>query len=199
MALNKDYDYLFKILLIGNSNVKKASLLSALFDAKFKELLLPAIGMDFKIRTYQIDDKIVKLQIWDTAGDEKSKAITQNSYKGAHGVFLVYDINDKQSFRDIEKWLVDVKKHANEGIQKGLIGLKSGPEQERQVSYEEGQGFADQIGVKFMEISPQRSTDFENILLAMAKEIKNRVGPADQESKNLSRSENASQKPSKCY
>jgi Ras-related protein Rab-1A len=95
MSLNSDYDYLFKIQLVGNSAVGKSCLLVRFADNIFNESFLPTIGVDFKIRTFELNGKKVKLQIWDTAGQERFKTITASYYKGAHGIILVYDITDR--------------------------------------------------------------------------------------------------------
>ena len=85
---------------------------------------MPTIGVDFKIRTFESGRSTVKLQIWDTAGQERFKTITASYYKGAHGVILVYDITDRQSFKDIENWLAEVDKYGNENVVKLLVGNK---------------------------------------------------------------------------
>ena len=104
----KEYDYIFKILLIGNSAVGKSSLLMRFADDIFTDNFLPTIGVDFKIRTIESSGSIVKLQMWDTAGQEKFKTITSAYYKGAHGIILTYDITDKKSFYDLQNWLSEV-------------------------------------------------------------------------------------------
>jgi len=180
MSLNQDYDYLFKLLLIGNSAVGKSSLLLRFSDNIFNESFLPTIGVDFKIRTFDLNQRTVKLQIWDTAGQERFKTITSSYYKGAHGIILVYDITDKQSFRDIDNWLTEVEKHAHENVNKLLVGNKCDLEQNRQVSYEEGKAYADQLGIKFLETSAKNSVNVESAFFAMANEIKARVQPDNQ-------------------
>jgi Ras-related protein Rab-1A len=111
---------------------------------------LPTIGVDFKIRTLEQGDKTIKLQIWDTAGQERFKTITSSYYKGAHGIILVYDITDKGSFKDIENWLSEVGKYANENVVKILVGNKVDLEDQRQVKYEEGKFLADSLNMKFL-------------------------------------------------
>ena len=175
MSLSQDYDYLFKLLLIGNSAVGKSSLLLRFSDNVYNDTFLPTIGVDFKIRTFDLDSKTVKLQIWDTAGQERFKTITSSYYKGAHGIIMTYDITDKQSFRDVENWLAEVEKHANEKVNKLLVGNKCDLENQRQVSYEEGKAYADQLGIKFIETSAKNSVNVDNAFFTMANEIKARV------------------------
>ena len=105
MMTQKDYDYIFKILLVGNSAVGKSSMLMRFADDIFTDNFLPTIGVDFKIRTIEAAGSIVKLQMWDTAGQEKFKTITSAYYKGAHGILMVYDITDRRSFVDLQNWL----------------------------------------------------------------------------------------------
>ena len=92
-----------------------------------------------KIKTINVDDKKLKLQIWDTAGQERFKTITSTYYKGAHGVIIVYDITDKDSFRSVENWIAELDKHASENVNKMLVGNKCDLEAKRQVSLIEGQ------------------------------------------------------------
>jgi len=104
--MNKEYDYLFKIVIIGNSAVGKSSLLMRFTDDNFNESHLATIGVDFKFRILDVDGKVVKLQIWDTAGQERFRTITSAYYKGADAVIMVYDITNKTSFDEIENfWL----------------------------------------------------------------------------------------------
>lgn len=103
-----DYDYVFKILLIGDSAVGKSSLLLRFAEDIFSDSFLPTIGVDFKIRTIEAAGSKVKLQMWDTAGQERFKSILTSYYKGTHGVLLVYDITDRKSFIDVQNWINDV-------------------------------------------------------------------------------------------
>lgn len=183
MTLQNDYDYLFKLLLIGNSAVGKSSLLLRFSDNIFNESFLPTIGVDFKIRTFELSSKTVKLQIWDTAGQERFKTITSSYYKGAHGIILTYDITDKQSFKDIENWLSEVEKFANENVIKLLVGNKSDLESQRQVTFEEGKEFADSLGVQFLETSAKNNSNVEKAFFALANEIKGRVQKFDEKEK----------------
>jgi Ras-related protein Rab-1A len=126
MALNQEYNYVFKILIVGNSCAGKTNILCRFADNIFHESFLPTIGVDFRIRSLEVDNKSIKLQIWDTAGQERFKTITATYYKGAHGCILVYDITDRQSFQDIENWLGEVKQHASPNIVKILVGTNGG-------------------------------------------------------------------------
>lgn len=175
MSLQQDYDYLFKLLLIGNSAIGKSSLLLRFSDNIFNESFLPTIGVDFKIRTFDLSSKTVKLQIWDTAGQERFKTITSSYYKGAHGIILVYDITDRQSFKDVENWLSEVEKFANENVVKLLVGNKCDLESQRQVTFAQGKEFADSLGVKFIETSAKNAINVDKAFFTLAEEIKGKV------------------------
>ena len=122
--MGSEYDYLFKILLIGDSGVGKSSVLGRFVDKVFTDTYISTIGVDFKIRTLNIDGKAVKLQIWDTAGQERFRTITTSYYRGVHAVILVYDVTDILSFNNISNWLKEVQRYAPDNAIKLLIGNK---------------------------------------------------------------------------
>lgn len=156
-----DYDYIFKILLVGNSAVGKSSLLMRFAEDLFSESFLPTIGVDFKIRTIEAAGSKVKLQMWDTAGQERFKSILNSYYKGAHGILLVFDITDKQSFKDLQVWLAEVEKYGRQDIVKILIGNKKDLESQRQVTTAEAKQFAESLGMKYLETSAKDGLNIE--------------------------------------
>lgn len=112
--INNEYDYLFKILLVGDSGVGKSSIMKRFIKKEYENSYISTIGVDFEISTCTIKDKVVKLQIWDTAGQERFDSITTSYYRGAHGVLIVYDVSDKNSFENIKnKWMINVRKYCN--------------------------------------------------------------------------------------
>ncbi len=175
MALQQEYDYLFKLLLIGNSSVGKSCILLRFSDNIFNDNFLPTIGVDFKIRTFDLQSKTIKMQIWDTAGQERFKTITSSYYRGAHGVILVYDITDRQSFKDLDNWLLETDKHASEDIVKVLVGNKNELESSRAVAYSEGKNYADSNGMEFFETSAKNNVNIEEAFFTVARKIKERV------------------------
>lgn len=175
MALQQEYDYLFKLLLIGNSSVGKSCILLRFSDNIFNDNFLPTIGVDFKIRTFDLQSKTIKMQIWDTAGQERFKTITSSYYRGAHGVILVYDITDRQSFKDLENWLLETEKHASEDIVKILVGNKNDLESSRVVTYNEGKNYAMNNGMEFIETSAKVNVNIEEAFFTIARKIKEKV------------------------
>jgi len=171
MSNNQEYDYLFKLLLIGNSSVGKSSLLVRFVDDIWEENFVPTIGVDFKLKTLEIDGKKVKLQIWDTAGQERFKNITASYYRGGNGVLVVYDITDRDSFNNLNSWLIEIEKNANKNVFKLLIGNKNDLEDERKVSYNEGKEFADSNGMKFIETSAKTSDKVYDAFKLLTNEI----------------------------
>jgi len=173
--MNPDYDYLFKLLLIGDSGVGKSCLLLRFADDTYTESYISTIGVDFKIRTIEQDGKTVKLQIWDTAGQERFRTITSSYYRGAHGIIIVYDVTDRESFNNVKHWITEIDKYAAEGVNKLLVGNKSDLQSKKVVSYDEAKELADGLGVQFLETSAKNAHNVEESFNCMAGEIKVRV------------------------
>lgn len=174
--MNQEYDYLFKLLLIGDSGVGKSSLLLRFADDAFSECYISTIGVDFKIRTVKVGDKTVKLQIWDTAGQERFKTLTTAYYRSAHGVVLVYDVNHKDSFVHMEQWLAEIRKNARETINILLVGNKCDIIGRREVDYEVGKRFAEDLQMSFIETSAKDCTNVHKVFHTMAEELKVKLG-----------------------
>ncbi|KAG2598425.1 hypothetical protein PVAP13_5KG366500 [Panicum virgatum] len=168
-------DYLFKLLLIGDSGVGKSCLLLRFADDSYLESYISTIGVDFKIRTVEQDGKTIKLQIWDTAGQERFRTITSSYYRGAHGIIVVYDVTDQESFNNVKQWLNEIDRYASENVNKLLVGNKCDLAESRAVSYEAGKALADEIGIPFLETSAKDATNVEKAFMTMAGEIKNRM------------------------
>ncbi|MBN3326235.1 RAB15 protein, partial [Atractosteus spatula] len=149
----KQYDVLFRLLLLGDSGVGKTCLLCRFTDNEFHSSHISTIGVDFKMKTLEVDGIKVRIQIWDTAGQERYQTITKQYYRRAQGIFLVYDITSERSFQHIMKWVSDVDEYAPEKVQKILVGNKSDEEDKRQVATEQGNKLAKTYGMDFFETS----------------------------------------------
>jgi len=173
--MNPEYDYLFKLLLIGDSGVGKSCLLLRFADDTYTESYISTIGVDFKIRTIELNGKTIKLQIWDTAGQERFRTITSSYYRGAHGIIVVYDITDQVSFNNVKQWLQEIDRYACENVNKLLVGNKSDLTNKRVVDLNTAKEFADSLGIPFLETSAKNATNVEQAFMTMAGEIKNRM------------------------
>lgn len=156
-----EYDYLFKLLIIGDSGVGKSSLMNRFSDNIFNETFINTIGVDFKIRTINMDGKVIKLQIWDTAGQERFRTIVSSYYRGAHGIMVVFDITNKESFENIPMWCEEIKKYAGGSVKKILIGNKSDFDTKRQVEYSEAKELADSMNMDYIETSAKTALNVE--------------------------------------
>jgi Ras-related protein Rab-1A len=166
------YDYLFKLLIIGNSGVGKSCMLTRFADKTFSASYISTIGVDFKISTFDLDGKRVKLQIWDTAGQERFRTITSSYYRGAHGILLVYDVTCRDSFDHIKDWLNEVDRYAGPNVPKILVGNKIDLLGKREVEFDEGQEFAQRYDMPFLETSAKSSAQIHEAFMQMARCVK---------------------------
>jgi len=162
-------------LIIGDSGVGKSCLLLRFADDVFTESYISTIGVDFKIRTLDLQGKTLKLQIWDTAGQERFRTITSSYYRGAHGIIVVYDITDAESFQNVTQWLHEIDRYASSGVNKLLVGNKSDLSSKRQVSYEQAKEFADSMNMEFIETSAKQSNNVDRAFTTIATQIKARM------------------------
>ncbi|GFE53354.1 GTP-binding protein ypt1 [Babesia ovis] len=168
---SKDYDHLFKLVLIGDSGVGKSCVLLRFADDTFTDSYITTIGVDFRFRTIEVEGRKVKLQIWDTAGQERFRTITSAYYRGADAIIVVYDITDKLSFENVSAWLQEVEKFAPDGIHKLLIGNKSDQAQARDVEPTEVQEFSDKHSIPHMEISAKTGSNVEDAFVSLARRL----------------------------
>jgi len=150
---DQNFDYMFKLLIIGNSSVGKTSFLFRYSDDSFTSAFVSTVGIDFKVQTVFRNDKRIKLQIWDTAGQERYRTITTAYYRGAMGFILMYDITNEESYKAVADWAGQVKTYSWDNTQVVLVGNKCDMEEERVVTYEQGKKLADQLGFAFFETS----------------------------------------------
>jgi len=187
-----DYDYLFKLLMIGNSNVGKSAMMNRFVDDIFDDSYVSTIGVDFKIKTMTICNKVAKVQIWDTAGQERFKNITTIYYRGANGCIIVYDITNKLSFDNIVYWLSELELHAPNKIPILLVGNKKDLSDKRQVSENDLQMFANIFNLDYMEVSVKdnKNNCIDNAFIKLCEKImKERPPPRVKETNYLTPNE----------
>eukprot|EP01114_Cavostelium_apophysatum_P010995 TRINITY_DN2515_c0_g1_i1.p1 TRINITY_DN2515_c0_g1~~TRINITY_DN2515_c0_g1_i1.p1 ORF type:complete len:217 (+),score=51.08 TRINITY_DN2515_c0_g1_i1:140-790(+) len=169
-------DHVFKLIIIGESGVGKSCLLLQFADNNFTTSFISTIGVDFKVKTVEVDGKTIKLQIWDTAGQEKFKTITTGYYRGSHGIVVVYDVTDRNSFEKLTNWLHQIDVNADATVDKMIVGNKIDLESSRQVTYHEAKEFAISKGdIPFVETSAKTSKNVQEAFEILARKIKERV------------------------
>lgn len=170
------YDYMFKYIIIGDTGVGKSCLLLQFTDKRFRTDHDLTIGVEFGARLISIDGKAIKLQIWDTAGQESFKSITRSYYRGAIGALLVYDVSRRETFNHLEHWLREAKEHdRDDRMVIMLIGNKSDLVNQREVSEEEGRRFAQEHNLHFIETSAKTAQNVEQAFINTAREINNNI------------------------
>ena len=163
MAEKKQKELLYKILLLGDSSVGKTCFLMRYSDNTFQEIHMSTIGLDYKLKNVQLDDgNIVKIQIWDTAGQDRFRSITKNYYKGAHGIILIYDITSRKTYENIKNWVTQIKEEVSDKVNIILVGNKIDDEKNRKVSTEEGEKLAKEIGFDFYETSAKTGINIDS-------------------------------------
>jgi small GTP-binding protein len=170
-----DYAYLFKYIIIGSSGVGKSCLLLQFTDKRFRPVGESTIGVDFGVRKIPIDGKQIKLQIWDTAGQDNFRSIIRSYYRGTVGALLVYDITQRQTFNCLTSWLEDARKHSTSNMVIMLIGNKCDLIAKREVQKEEGEAFAREHGLIFMETSAKTAANVEEAFINTAREIYRKI------------------------
>ncbi|EST07614.1 Small GTPase superfamily [Kalmanozyma brasiliensis GHG001] len=179
MAAESNYDYLFKVVLIGDSGTGKSNLLSRFTRNEFSLESKSTIGVEFATRSISVDGKTVKAQIWDTAGQERYRAITSAYYRGAVGALLVYDIAKHPTYVNVSRWLKELRDHADSNIVIMLVGNKSDLRHLRAVPTEEAKAFAAENNLSFIETSALDASNveqaFQNILTEIYRIVSNKA------------------------
>ena len=165
MSINDNYEYIFKIIIIGNSNVGKTSIINRFTDKEFKDKHLATLGCDFHMKTIMINEKMIKIQIWDTAGMEKYQSITKSYYRGAQACLIVFDITNRESFESIENWIENFNKFCNPNIEKIilLIGNKCDLGIDRKISYEEAENYSRVNNLLYYETSAKDDINIHEV------------------------------------
>ncbi|CAL8242213.1 unnamed protein product [Merluccius merluccius] len=181
VALDQDdtFDFLFKLILIGDSNVGKTCVVQSFKSGVFSERQQNTIGVDFTVRTIDIEGKKVKIQVWDTAGQERFRTITQSYYRSAHGAVIAYDITRRETFDSVNHWIQEVALYGAANVVLVLIGNKCDLEAKRQVEFERACSLAKEKGMLVaLETSAKESQNVEDAFMMMARELMSRNGMA---------------------
>ena len=165
------YDLIFKIVLIGDSSVGKTNIFSKYLNDEFDPESKSTVGVEFGTKNFKIENNIVKVQIWDTAGQERYRSITNAYYKGAKGCLLVYDITNKSSFENLDKWISDLKNNGDDKVSIILIGNKSDLDSQRAITLEEGKQLAEFHKMAFMETSALNGDNIEKAFSELISDI----------------------------
>nr|XP_054589027.1 ras-related protein Rab-3B isoform X1 [Nothobranchius furzeri]XP_054589028.1 ras-related protein Rab-3B isoform X1 [Nothobranchius furzeri] len=203
---DQNFDYMFKLLIIGNSSVGKTSFLFRYADDSFSNSFVSTVGIDFKVKTVYRNDKRIKMQIWDTAGQERYRTITTAYYRGAMGFILMYDITNEESFNAVQDCrATQIKTYSWDNAQVIMVGNKCDMDQERVVPHEKGKHLADQLGFEYYEASAKENINvrqvFERLVDIICVKMSERVdveAPAPPGSKTTRLTDKPAQLSQKC-
>jgi small GTP-binding protein len=166
-------DIVYKVLLLGDSTVGKTCFLLRYCDKTFQDAHLSTIGLDYRVKTMTLKNKKnIKLQIWDTAGQDRFRAITKNYYKGANGIILIYDVTNLQTYENVKNWITQIREETNPNVVIYLAGNKIDiPEEERAVKTEEGKEIADEYKLQFKETSAKDGINVNEVFQELVEKI----------------------------
>ena len=172
MDSSSDIDIVFKILLLGDSEVGKSCFLMRYSDNVFVENYITTIGLDYKLKYIKLDSgKTVKVQLWDTAGQDKYRTIAKNYFKGSHGILLLYDVTKQSSYDNIREWIHDIKEEVSEKAIIFLIANKIDMTDKRKISKEKGEELAEEFKIPFFEASAKSGENVDEVFKALYKKI----------------------------
>ena len=185
--MDNDFFLVFKVLLLGDSTVGKTCLLLKYTDKIFKEEHMMTIGLDYRLKRMKLKNwKEVKLQIWDTAGQDRFRSITKNFYKGTHGIILIYDVTNEKTFENAKSWVEQIHEEISDKVVIYLVGNKIDMEEERKVSTEEGKKLAEELGIPFFETSAKTGENIDNIFDNIVEDLDKEFGNIQKIERNLS-------------
>ncbi|KAI1884039.1 hypothetical protein AGOR_G00222270 [Albula goreensis] len=184
-AADQNFDYMFKLLIIGNSSVGKTSFLFRYADDSFTSAFVSTVGIDFKVKTVFRNDKRIKLQIWDTAGQERYRTITTAYYRGAMGFLLMYDITNQDSFNAVQDWATQIKTYSWDNAQVILVGNKCDLEDDRLIPTEDSQRLADELGFQFFEASAKDNINVKQVFERLVDVICEKMNESMEEDQNV--------------
>jgi Ras-related protein Rab-11A len=173
--MEDEYDIIFKVVIIGDSSVGKTGILSRYLTGEFSDQVKATVGVEFGTKKLTVKDHKTKIQIWDTAGQEKYRSITNAYYKGAKGSLIVYDISKRSTFDNVDRWVKEVKIMGESDMFLILIGNKSDLKDQREVSVDDGLQKAANLGIAFMETSAKTSINVDNSFYYIAENVVNKI------------------------
>ena len=195
---DQNFDYMFKLLIIGNSSVGKTSFLFRYSDDSYSSIFVSTVGIDFKVHSVVRNNKRIKLQIWDTAGQERYRTITTAYYRGAMGFILMYDITNEESYKSCVHWAEQVRTYSWDNTKVVLVGNKCDLEDQRVVSYEQGKRLADSLGFIFVEASAKENDNVRNAFDELVDVICERIADSVAEVDDAHAPVNVSNDPKEC-
>ena len=170
--MSGDSNYVFKVLLLGDSTVGKTCFLMRFTENTFQEIHMSTIGLDYRFKKMPVDDgKEATVQIWDTAGQDRFRAITKNYYKGAHGIILIYDVTNQKTFENVRNWVTQIRENASEKAIIYIVGNKIDDKQNKVVTKEDGEKMAKEFDLKFFEASAKEDINIAPTFEALVKDI----------------------------
>ncbi len=195
MTEKKQKELLYKILLLGDSSVGKTCFLMRYADNTFQEIHMSTIGLDYKLKNVQLDDgKIVKIQIWDTAGQDRFRSITKNYYKGAHGIILIYDVTSRKTFENIKNWVSQIKEEVSNKVTIILVGNKIDDEPNRKVTTQEGENMAKECELDFFETSAKSGANIDSTFNELVKKTVEKYNKVDDKGDKLNNKKSGNKK-----
>ena len=182
MSTSNEVEFVFKILLLGDSEVGKSCFLMRYSDNVFVENYITTIGLDYKLKNVKLDSgKTIKVQLWDTAGQDKYRTIAKNYFKGSHGILLLYDITKQSSFNNIREWIQDIREEVSPKAIIFLIGNKIDLAEQRKISKEKGEELAEEYKIPFFEASAKSGENVDEVFKALYKKISEVYGDLERE------------------
>lgn len=161
---------MFKLITVGETCVGKTCMIMRYTERSFTESFLTTVGVDFKVKELNIDSNPIRIQIWDTAGQEQFHTITKSYFRGADGILLCFDVTSKQTLDKTSAWMESIRESASEKVNIILVGNKCDLEN-RQVTYEQGQEMADEFGIRYYETSAKTGENVTEVFETLAKEV----------------------------
>lgn len=180
----EEVDFIFKILLLGDSSVGKTCFLKRFIDGTFQEVYMSTISLDYKIKLINVDDLKIKIQLWDIPVQNRFMSITKNYFKGTNGIILIYDVTNRNTFENIKTWMEQIEESKTEDLIIYLVGNKIDEEENRKIKEEEGKETGTKYKLRFFEASAKNNKGIEELFIELVKEIINKRNNEKNEEEN---------------